>query len=56
MRQQKLPIYTFPILSHSNQSTYPARTQNAIHVEANVRSMYAKFQLHPSYGFRKEDF
>ena len=36
---------------HSNQSSYPTRIKNTIYVEANVLSMYAKFWLHPIYGF-----
>ena len=27
-----------------------------IYVEANVLNIYAKFQLHPPYGFWEEDF
>ena len=27
-----------------------------IYVEANVMNIYAKFQLHPPYGFLEEDF
>ena len=38
------------ISCHSNQSSYPTGI-NTTFVEANVLSMYAKFQLHPSYGF-----
>ena len=44
------------ISCHSNQSSYPTRIKNTTFVEANVLSMYAKFQLHPPYGFREEDF
>ena len=36
-----MPISTFPI---------------TIYVETCVMNMYAKFQLHPPYGFRGEDF
>ena len=36
---------------HSNQSSYPTAIKNTTFVEANVLSMYAKFQLHPPYGF-----
>ena len=36
---------------HSNQSSYPTGIKNTTFVEANVLSMYAKFQLHPPYGF-----
>ena len=39
------------ISCHSNQSSYPTGIQNTTFVEANVLSMYAKFQLHPPYGF-----
>ena len=36
---------------HSNQSSYPTGIKNTTFVEANVLSMYAKFHLHPPYGF-----
>ena len=39
------------ISCHSNQSSYPTLIKNATYVEANVLSMYAKFRLHPQYGF-----
>ena len=39
------------ISCHSNQSSYPTGIKNTIYVEANVLGMYAKFQLHPPYGF-----
>ena len=39
------------ISCHSNQSSYPTGIKNTIYVEANVLCMYAKFQLHPPYGF-----
>ena len=39
------------ISCHSNQSSYPTRIKNTTFVEANVLIMYAKFKLHPSYGF-----
>ena len=45
-----------PISCHNNQSSYTTRTKNIIYVEANVLSMYAKFQLHPHYGLCEEDF
>ena len=35
------------ISCHSNQSSYPTGIKNTTFVEANVQSMYAKFQLHP---------
>ena len=44
------------ISCHSNQSSYLTGIKNTTFVEANVLSMYAKFQLHPPYGFCKEDF
>ena len=39
------------ISCHSNQSPYPTRIKNTTFVEANVLSMYTKFQLYPPYGF-----
>ena len=39
------------ISCHSNQSSYPTGIKNTTFVEANVVSMYAKFQLHPPDGF-----
>ena len=39
------------ISCHSNQSSYPTGIKNITFVEANVLTMYAKFQLHPPYGF-----
>ena len=39
------------ISGHSNQSSYQTRIKNTIYVEANVFSMYAKLQLHPSLSF-----
>ena len=39
------------ISCHRNQSSYPSGIKNTTFVEANVLSMYAKFQLHPPYGF-----
>ena len=39
------------ISCHSNQSSYPTGIKNTTFVEANVLSMYAKFQLHPPIGF-----
>ena len=38
------------IRCQSNQSSYPTGIKKTF-VEANVLSMYAKFQLHPLYGF-----
>ena len=39
------------ISCHSNHSSYPTGIKNTTYVEANVLSMYAKFWLHPPYGF-----
>ena len=39
------------ISCHINQSSYRTGIRNTTFVEANVLSMYAKFQLHPPYGF-----
>ena len=40
------------ISCHSNQTSYPTGIKkNTTFVEANVLSMYAKFQLHHPYGF-----
>ena len=41
---------------HSNQSSYPTEIKNITFVEGNVLSKYAKFRLHPPYGFLEEDF
>ena len=30
--------------------------KNTIYVDANVMNIYAKFQLHPPFGFLEEDF
>ena len=35
---------------HSNESTWAMTIKNIIYIEANVMNIYAKFQLHPSYG------
>ena len=39
------------ISCHGNHSSYPTGIKNTTYVEANVLSMYAKFRLHPLYGF-----
>ena len=39
------------ISCHSKQSSYPTGIKNITFVEGNVLSKYAKFKLHPSYGF-----
>ena len=36
---------------YSNQSSYPTEIKNITFVEGNVLSKYAKFGLHPPYGF-----
>ena len=36
---------------HSNQSSYPTEIKNITFVEGNVLSKYAKFWLHPPFGF-----
>ena len=36
---------------HSNQSSYLTEIKNISFVEGNVLSKYAKFRLHPLYGF-----
>ena len=35
----------------SNENTWATIIKNIIYVEANVMNIYAKFQLHPPYGF-----
>ena len=39
------------ISCHGNQGSYPTGIKNTTYVEANVLCKYAKFQLHPPYGF-----
>ena len=39
------------ISCHSNQSSYPIEIKNMPFVEGNILCKYAKFQLHPFYGF-----
>ena len=37
---------------HSNETTWAMTIKKkTIYVETNVLNMYAKFQLHPPYGF-----
>ena len=36
---------------HSNQSSYPTKIKKITFVEGKVLSKYAKFRLHPPYGF-----
>ena len=44
------------ISCHSNQSSYSTGIKNTTFVEGNVLCQYAKFQLHPLYDFREEEF
>ena len=53
---QVMPKYNHNNEAIANQSSYPTGIKNTTYVEANVRSMYAKFRLHPLYGFWEEDF
>ena len=39
------------ISCHSNQSSYPTEIKNTTFVEANILSMYVKFQLQSPHGF-----
>ena len=41
---------------NSNRSSYLTGIKSIIYEEANVLNNYAKFQLHPPYGFLGEDF
>ena len=36
---------------HSNQSSYPTEIKKITFVDGNILSKYAKFELHPPYGF-----
>ena len=58
MRQQKLTISPFShyksmenLSCHSNEGSWTLTIKDIIFVGGNVMSMYAKFQLHPPYGF-----
>ena len=45
-------MYMESLSCHSNESTWATTLKkNTIYVEANVMNIYAKFQLHPPYGF-----
>ena len=48
--------YMETLSCHSNESTRATTIKNIIFVEPNVMNIYAKFQLHPLYGFWEEDF
>ena len=41
---------------HSNESSRTVKIKNINFVEGNIISKYAKFQLHPPYGFWEEEF
>ena len=58
MRHEKIVNFLFShyksmgtLSCHSNQSSYPIGIKNTTFEEANVLCKYAKFQLHPPYGF-----
>ena len=44
------------LICHSNQSSYPTEIKNITFVEGNILSKYAKFRLHPPYGFLRRRF
>ena len=44
-------MYMETLSCHSNESTWATTLKNIIYVEVNVMNSYAKFQLHPPYGF-----
>ena len=48
--------YMETLSCHSNKSTWAMTIKNIIYVEADVINIYAKFQLHPPYGFWEADF
>ena len=48
--------YMETLSCHSKESTRATTIKNTIYVDANVMNIYAKFQLHPPYGFWDEDF
>ena len=43
--------YMETLSCHSNESTRSTTIKNKVYVEAIVMNIYAKFQLHPPYGF-----
>ena len=54
VRQQKLSIFTFRFISllpSQPEFLSDKNEKNIMYVEANVPSMYAKFQLYLPYGF-----
>ena len=36
---------------HSNKTHMSNSNKNIIYIQANIINIYAKFQLHPPYGF-----
>ena len=44
-------MYMETLSCHSNESTRAIAIKDTVYVEANVMNNYAKFQLHPPYGF-----
>ena len=44
-------MYMETLSGHSNESTWATTIKNIFYLEANVMNIYAKFQLHPLYGF-----
>ena len=43
--------YMETLSCHSKEITWIMTIKTIIYVEANVMNIYAKFQLHPPYGF-----
>ena len=43
--------YMETLSCHSNESTLATTIKNILYVEANVKNINAKFQLHPPYDF-----
>ena len=44
-------IVNFHFSHYKSMSSYPTEIKNITFVEGNVLSKYARFRLHPSYGF-----
>ena len=57
-RNFQFPLFHYKSIEtlscHSNQYSYPTARKNITFVEGNVLCKYAKFQLHPPYGFEKK--
>ena len=43
--------YMETLSCHCNESTLATTIKNILYVEDNIMNIYAKFQLHPPYGF-----